>query len=64
MKITEFRENLIRSLLFSEEGDKPDKPAKDLEKIHTLLKKQGPYDKMRKYCKGCYSKKLKSQKIE
>ncbi|XP_044754995.1 piggyBac transposable element-derived protein 4-like [Coccinella septempunctata] len=61
MKITEFRENLIRSLLFPEEGDKPDKPAKDLQKIHTLLKKQGPYDKMRKYCKGCYSKKLRGE---
>nr|CAH7755189.1 unnamed protein product [Callosobruchus chinensis] len=36
-------------------------PAK---KKHTMLKKAGPFDKVRKYCKSCYAKKYgaKSQR--
>lgn len=60
MKITEFRENLVRSLLTYEEPDVENEitqpPSRKSAEIHKFLKKEGLFDKARKYCKGCYAK--------
>ncbi|CAH1975477.1 unnamed protein product [Acanthoscelides obtectus] len=66
LKIPEFREEVIRSL-FTDHGDageldvRQEKITKKTAKIHTLCRKEGQFDKVRKYCKGCYAKKLRGE---
>nr|CAI5844778.1 unnamed protein product [Callosobruchus analis] len=66
MKIPEFREDIIRQLLKNHsDSDRSDihegKITKRPTKMHALLRKEGQFDKVRKYCKGCYSKKLQGE---
>lgn len=62
MKIAEFRENVIRTLLTSQcDADENDVRVVKPTKMHTLLRKDGKFDKVRKYCKGCYAKKLRGE---
>lgn len=61
MKITEFREEIIKELIKGEPNNRinVETPRKSLN--HSLLKKDGPFDKVRKYCKGCYGKKMRGE---
>ncbi|KAB0790392.1 hypothetical protein PPYR_15240, partial [Photinus pyralis] len=64
MSITDFREIIIESLLFpksdgEETIDQPTTAKKSKRmNVHTFQKKKGRAHEVRKYCKGCYEKKL------
>ncbi|XP_072398290.1 uncharacterized protein [Diabrotica undecimpunctata] len=69
MKINEFREHVIKSLLSYEDNiESQNDSEREQQQIrttrrsmqtHTLVKKEGPYDKMKKYCKGCYKENIR-----
>nr|CAH7741033.1 unnamed protein product [Callosobruchus chinensis] len=68
IQITEFREELILSLLNYENTStsnsdipRPQQMSTPAKKKHTMLKKAGPFDKVRKYCKSCYAKKIRGE---
>lgn len=64
IKITEFREQVVRSFLTYDETAHENKTKQRPSRksaIHKFLKKQGPFDKVRKYCKGCYAKKIQGK---
>lgn len=67
MKITEFREQVIRVLLSGQaekdsdqEEPRVETPRRNIQS-HIMLRKEGLFDKVRKYCKGCYAKKLRGE---
>lgn len=50
ISITDFRKNIIESLLSSDETE-------NVPQTHTFAKRDGSAVKTRKYCRGCYTKK-------
>ena len=39
-------------------------PTRKSIQLHIFLKKEGNFDKVRKYCKGCYAKKIRGEIIK
>ncbi|XP_050507475.1 piggyBac transposable element-derived protein 4-like [Diabrotica virgifera virgifera] len=69
VKITEFREELVRSLLTydeinDDESETTQSTSTKSAQIHKLLKKEGPFNKARRYCRGCYAKKTSWRNIQ
>ena len=71
ISITELREQLVRSLLTYEEKTNNENeppqtqtPTRKSTQLHTFLRKEGNFDKIRKYCKGCYAKKIRGEIIK
>ena len=64
ISITEFREMIITDLLnLNEEEKRPavmSSTSRKRRNTHTFAKKEGPAAKVRKYCRGCYIKKQRS----
>lgn len=67
MNITSFREQVVRALLSYDSSDpapliqQVTTPSRKSVQNHQLLKKEGLFDKVRKYCKGCYAKKTRGE---
>ena len=64
MAITEFREQVIEKMMFTDENQEEDKtsiennpPKKKKKTEHKLERKEGLAHKIRKYCVRCYKKK-------
>jgi hypothetical protein len=59
MSITKFKEELVKSLLKKSVVEEPALPIATKRRSlnsHRFDKKVGKFDKVRKYCKGCYAK--------
>lgn len=65
MSITDFRESIFETLIFQEEDELDDVAVpstsnrRKRKSEHSLKKKEGQSHKIRKYCVGCYKKKLR-----
>lgn len=63
IQYTEFKESVVLALLedHTETETQEDnyQPAPKRQAVHTLERKQGDNRKVRRYCKGCYDKKMK-----
>jgi hypothetical protein len=59
-KMTKFREDIIRAL-FAEKDNEDGVPERQVRSSHKFLKRDGLAVKTRKYCKGCYNKKIKNK---
>nr|CAH7752331.1 unnamed protein product [Callosobruchus chinensis] len=64
ISITDFKESVVECLLFpdNDESNLPSTSKPDTRQDrHILKKKEGCSHKVRRYCKGCYNKKLKGE---
>ncbi|CAH2009194.1 unnamed protein product [Acanthoscelides obtectus] len=61
VSITEFKESIVESLMFQRNETSQPSVSDTRRERHVLKKKEGKSHEIRKYCKGCYSKKTRGE---